>query len=59
LELGVVEQWSVESSHSCFGIAGNDERRTFNAQHRMLNEKKQGFYWTFDVECSLILYAAF
>jgi len=32
-----------------------DERRTFNAQHRMLNVKtKQVFYWKFDVGRSML-----
>ena len=40
--------------------AEKNERRTFNAHHRMLNVKtKQVFYSKFDVEASVILTSEF
>jgi hypothetical protein len=53
-----VLDWSVGAMECCdfrLGIAGQHERRTFNAQHRMLNVKtKRVIYWKFDVGRSML-----
>jgi hypothetical protein len=51
---GIREAYRKESEGVHCGLK-KDERRTFNAQHRMLNVKtRQVFYWKFGVGRSML-----